>query len=251
MTSLITKEEFKEKLFHFIRVLGDSSLDELKEAITDPKNIQGNHPTTPGPANLESISSTGETAFQRGIFNCRHSLLDFKRTYNTPEKVTWLDLELPVTFSGSQKRRCIDLMGVLDGIPVICELKYSENSPSNHPAYAMIELLMYYYFIRCNIKKLDQHNVHHKNAKSFDWKVLETNKFPKLIIAANKAYWDYWFQQEDKKMILKLVRTLNEELDTNLHLFKTEDEDFKAQKNNKDKYKPMVTSHYWEIIKQN
>jgi len=77
------------------------------------------HPSSPGDVNLDKITSEGETGYQRAIFNGRTSILDDGRD------IRWLDLELPVEFSGSSRRKCLDLVGLCEGeVPVLCELKY-------------------------------------------------------------------------------------------------------------------------------
>lgn len=250
MTSLITKEQFRDKLIEFIEKKNIDELNELKEILEDKKNCTEDHPFSPGNPNLNNIKSTGEKAFQRAIFNGEYSFLDYKRKTGN-EKVIWLDLELPVTLNKNPRRINMDLIGSLDGIPVLCELKYYEKSPSNHPIYAIVELLMYRYLIQCNYKKLDKYKAHHHLAlNDFKWEVIIKNKFPHLLVVANKKYWDYWFEKISKEELVKETFKLGMSLDTNIHLFEAPDEDYIKQKGDKTSYNPTVTSKIWGKIKR-
>ena len=248
-----TNDQFKQILLDIINQNSNiSNIMIFKEILEDEKNITGSYPSSPGKPNLDKISSTGETAFQRAIFNGRTTLAHYRRTYVAPEKITWIDLEIPVVLNKNSRRRCLDLIGSLDGIPLLCELKYSKNnSYSDHPLYAAIELLTYYYFIKCNYKKLDQHEVHHHLGVlgEFKWEKVIKNKFPELFVAANEKYWEYWFNKIDKNDLVKQVFDLGRKLDTNIRLFCTPTEDFISQKGDKVSYKPVVTSNLWSKIK--
>jgi len=248
MTSLITKEEFKQKLIHLIDHQDINNLSVLKEILEDKSNITDDYPSSPTKPSLDKIKSTGEKAFQRAIFNGKYSMLDFKRGKVSAEKVTWIDIELPVVLNKNPRRRCIDLIGSMDGVPVLCELKYKEKSPSDHPLYAIIEILMYRYLIHCNYEKLDKHEVHHNFYNNFRWEIIVKNRFPQILVVANKSYWDYWFNRISKDEFVQNAFELGSELDTNIHLFEAPDEDFINQKGNKESYKPTLTSNYWEKL---
>lgn len=250
MTSLITKEEFRAKLLEFISISNVNELSYLRNILEDEENVLGDHPSKPSMPNFDSIKSTGEKAFQRAIFNSKKSILDYQRSAGL-ETVTWLDIELPVALNRNPRRKCIDIIGSLDGIPVICELKYHERSPSNHPIYGVVELLIYYYFIHCNYQKLDKYDVHHHLVlKDFKWEVIVKNGFPQLLLVANKKYWDYWFNRLNKNELAKQVFDLGVLLDANIHLFEAPNEDFIMQKGNKPSYKPELQSNVWTKIKQ-
>lgn len=246
MTSLISKKEYKDKLIDFIENQKINELKYFKGVLLNDENCTCDYPSSPGKPSLENIASTGEKAFQRAIYNKEDSML--KTSCNT-DKVIWLDLELPVTLNKNPKRLCIDLIGSLDGIPVLCELKYFEKSPSNHPIYAIVELLVYKYLIFCNHERLDKYAIHHHlRLKNFRWEVIVNNRFPLLLIVANKKYWDYWFTRISKKELLKLISNLGSVLDTNIRLYETPDEDFINQKGKKIKYTPQLTSNIWTRI---
>jgi len=242
MGSLVSKEQYKTFLLRLIKATDLKELKELEEILTDPQNISVEYPTSPGTPNLDSIESAGEKAFQRALLNSKHSYLKYRKD-SEPEKVMWLDLELPVSFSNKARRRCIDLIGVMEDTPIICELKYLEVSKSNHPVYAIYELLTYYYLIQCNYRELDSNNVHHQlPLPKIKWESLIKNFSTQLLVAANKSYWDYWFERVNKKDLIELLFLIIKELDVNLHLFLTPDEDFIKQKNNKKSYKPFILS---------
>ncbi len=246
MTSLITKEEFKARLLEFVQLQEiKEELKPLSEVLEDKTNCTENHPSSPGKPNLNDIKSTGEKAHQRAIFNGKYSLLDYRRE-SGKSKVTWLDLELPVTLNKNPRRRSIDMIGSMEGIPVLCELKYFENTPSDHPIYAIVELLVYRYLIQCNYKKLDEHEVHHHLVlNDFKWGVIVKNRFPQLLVVANKKYWNYWFDKISKTELVKKTFELGSTLDTNIHLFETPDEDFIKQKGTQKTYCPTVSSNTW------
>ena len=249
MTSLITKEEFKEKLLEFIEGKSIQELGVLKRILEDERNCTGDYPSFPKKPELNNIKSTGERAFQRAIFNAGYSMLDFKKLSGS-EKVVWLDLELPVTLNKNPRRISIDLIGSLDGVPVLCELKYSEKSTSNHPIYAIVELLIYRYLIQCNYEKLDKYQVHHHMVlQNFKWEVIVKNAFPQLLVVGNKKYWDYWFNRISKDLLLRDTWNLGSILDANIKLFEAPDEDFVKQKGERPSYKPMVSSNTWVKIK--
>lgn len=248
MTSLITKEEFRVKLLNFISKSNINDLSYLKDILESEEHITGDHPSKPSKPNLDRIKSTGEKAFQRAIFNGKESFLDYKKLSGL-EKVTWLDIELPVTLNKNSRRNCVDIIGSLDGIPVLCELKYYECTPSNHPIYGVVELLVYYYLIHNNYQKLDKYNVHHHLViKNFKWEVIVNNGFPKLLVVANKDYWDYWFGRISKTELVNQVMELGRQLDTNIFLFVAPNEDFIMQKGVNNSYKPTVQSNVWTII---
>ncbi|MDP2947174.1 MAG: hypothetical protein Q8N88_03590 [Nanoarchaeota archaeon] len=110
-------------------------------------------------------------------------------------------------------------------------------------------MLTYYCFIQFNADILDKYNVFHKNLKPFKWNAITYNGFPRLIVCANKSYWDAWFTKFDKAKLRNQVFEWGMHLDTNINLFQTEDFDFKLQKT-LGKYTPTIPNNsIWEIIK--
>ena len=249
MSNLVPKEEFLKKLVELIIILKAPELNEFKAILSDTKLLANEYPTKPKLANIGNIRDTGEKALQRAIVNGGFSLLDFKRSYVSPEKVIWLDLELPVSFNKNPRRMCVDLVGSLDGIPVICELKYFKKSKPDHPLFAFVEILTYWALIQYNHETLDKYQVHHTNMQSFKWEIFANNPFPKVIIAANQSYWNYWTQRLEINKILKIIWDWCLQLDTNVHLFSITDVDFELQKGNDANYQPQLSDKVWTIIK--
>jgi hypothetical protein len=244
----ILEEKFKTKLLKFISNEKLGELIILKKILEDDENRTGDYPSSPGKANLNKIKSTGEKAFQRAIFNRKETILNYKEL-NRSDIINWFDLELPITFNQNSRRRCLDLIGFLDNIPVICELKYYEIAPSNNPIYAVVELLVYYYFICCNYKKLDKYNIHHRIVgNDFKWKTIAEKPQPKLLVAANIAYWNYWFKRIDKNILIKKVAELSKEMNLKIYLFEAVNEDFILQKNSQPTFNPAITSNVWREI---
>lgn len=253
MTSLNNKKEFKAILLDFISNYNLNELDSLKKLLFDSSNENGDHPSTPGKPKLDNISSTGEKAFQRGVINASETYLDYKNSRG-PKKVRWLDIELPVTLSENPRRPSIDLIGSISDIPVLCELKYLESSPSNHPIYGVVELLIYYYFIQCNHEKLDKYKIHHQLASSdFKWSEIANSKSQKLLLVANSSYWKYWFDRSEKHDIILQVHKLEKSLNVNIDLFESDEENeyFIKQKGDKKTYKPLINNKIWHQIKYN
>ncbi len=132
------------------------------------------------------IADTREKAFQRAIVLSGVSVLENTGTVN------WLDIELPVIFGPGSRRPSLDLLGLCnDGRLVLCELKYGNSK--NNPAYALFELLIYYYHIWRNAVALQKrgiwHAKMHKNLPPFDWARCTRPANVRLITAADDVYW--------------------------------------------------------------
>lgn len=189
------------------------------------------YPTKPGEPTKE-IRSTGETAYQRAVIYSK------KTTMNTIGEIEWKDLELPVVFNKSPRRRCVDLIGKSeDDVPVLCELKYAtEKNRSNSPVYAAIELLIYYYLIRNNSKSLESQRVFHGKIEPFKWSDFNRNSI--LIVGANKSYWHYWIDRYKKQKID--VESWRNSLPVRILFFSSDDFNFQEQKGVKETYTPSV-----------
>ncbi|HUU89284.1 MAG TPA: hypothetical protein VMX17_16240 [Candidatus Glassbacteria bacterium] len=214
-------------------------IETLRQKLTD-------YPSNPTNINLDNVKAVDETAFQRAILNKGETSL--KSQSGKKYKVNWFDGELPVIFGKLARRKCVDLIGKTDSRMIICELKFMKKtakSSSYSPMYALLQLLIYYYFIKTNCKELDKQEIHHKNTKGkFKWENF-ISQTPLLIVVANKKYWDYWIEgkrrEKDKQNCFDLIKHLKSELKltNNLLLFKTPDEDFHCHKG---KYKPQLKS---------
>lgn len=248
MSNLVPKEEYKIQL---IKIIDEAAKEnnkvlKFKDMLLDNSNFGDNYHTNPDKISFE-ISSTGETAYQRAILKSEKTLLKFKKG-NSFETIQWMDGELPIVLNENPRRPSIDLIGSLDGIPTICELKFANSTNSDSPVYATIELLTYYCFIQFNADFLDKYNVFHKNLKPFKWNVITKNGFPRLIVCANKSYWDAWLPKFDKSTLRNQVFEWGMLLDTNINLFQSNDFDFKLQKG-EGGYTPTIPiDSIWEIL---
>lgn len=245
---MITKEEHREILLRFIETNKCSKeIDKLRLILKYDANTSVKHRSKPGMPNLDSIASTTETAFQRAIFSRGFSNLNTKKG---DLEIEWLDLELPITLSPHSRRICIDLVGKSNDRLILCELKYKSKSNSNSPLYAMLELLVYFYLIRCNYKNLDEEKVFHNFGKEFEWKDYSpfTNSNLELIVVANKEYWSYWLGRRDSKTLKEKISSLREKISFEIDFYETVDEDFDSQKGDKEKYEPKISDNNWGKI---
>lgn len=102
----------------------------------------------------------------------------------------WYDGELPigqVVKCGKVTKVCrVDLVGMIESHPVICELKYTQKA--GQPFDALLQLLAYYCMIKQNANLLDGNEIHHANRnKEFCWGDITNN--PILMLRANSEYW--------------------------------------------------------------
>ena len=249
MSNLVSKEEYKKRLIEIIEsaIKHDRKVVRFKDMLSDNTNFGDNYHTNPKTMSFE-IRSTGETAYQRAILKSGTALLDFKKG-NCFESVQWIDGELPIVFNKNPRRPSIDLIGLIDSIPTLCELKFAKIRNSDSPIYAAIELLTYYCFVQFNAGILDKYNVSHKNLKPYSWNSIIENGFPRLIVCANKSYWDAWFSKYNKAQLRNQVYDWGMQLDTNINIFQTQNFDFRSQKH-EGKYSPFIPANsIWEIIK--
>ncbi len=251
---MLIKEDFeklmKVELNDLYKKFTNKKLESLKTSIEISENKYGNNSTSPGKPNLNKIASVTETAFQRAIFNGEFSNLN-----DSTKKIEWIDLELPVTLSSNSRRKCIDLIGLYEGNPILCELKYKNKSDVDRPEYAIFELLSYFNFVKWNFERLDKHSVHHRGYRNFRWEDIANHLKPTLIVAANNRYWNDWFRKNTHKCcyknnLLDRVKDLNTKLKVNICLYFAKDEDFLSQKEKGEngKYTPKVTSKIWYQI---
>lgn len=142
---------------------------------------QVTHPTKPKKFSLKvNQKNTGETAAQRAIYNAEYAKIADGRN------ITWIDIELPVVFSGKGRRPCLDIIGKDDDENYyLVELKYGKTG--NNPIYALLELLCYYLIIGKNASELNAYKVWRPDSK-FSWDSFGNDKTI-LIVAANEEYW--------------------------------------------------------------
>lgn len=159
-------------------------LDERHRGFVDLVNTPlGFHHSKPKKVGKPSDSNSGETQWQRELY------------YSEPSEPLWYDIELPIGQKQSPKSRWIstrvDMIGELDGRPIICELK--KCNKKEDPLDALIQLLAYYSIIKHNAKCLDGWNIHHTNANNgkFRWVDIANNPIL-MLLADEEGYWSYW-----------------------------------------------------------
>lgn len=189
-----------------------------------------NKPNKPRDFNMK-IKSTTETAFQRSIWGRMTSEVG-------GTIVTWIDLEIPVDKSGNPRGQCVDLIGKdNNGRLVLCELKFG--NPGNGSPTEAVEQIRRYVNEAVNNS---EHLGHHKKAETrggLDWNQVKSSS-PRLIVAANKDYWEHWFK-EQKVSIPNDIECYKLPIDSNC---------FKNQKPQNESYTPEITAeqNVWERV---
>ena len=180
-----------------------------------------NKPNNPRDFNMD-IKSTSETAFQRSIWGCKTSEVG-------GTIVTWLDIEIPVDRSGNPRGQCVDLVGQDNyGRFILCELKFGD--PGNgSPDEAAAQVRSYKSEVVKNADCLG----HHKKSEQrgvIDWRQV-ASETTRLIVAANKAYWDYW-RERLEVVVPDGIECYELPIDSSC---------FKDQKPEKSTYTPKIT----------
>lgn len=170
------------------------------------------------------IRHTAECALQRAIILSSVSKLNGK-------EVEWLDIELPVDYSGNARGKSIDLIGIdKEGHYVLCELKFRKQSHDNgNPEEAAKQVKEYHGLIKKNHDKIHGHK---ENGKPIDWQEVASDR-TRLIIAANTKYWNFWNRKRKQGMNFD---TSNVEL----YSIPTDEFEFKNQKGNNITYTPHM-----------
>jgi hypothetical protein len=253
---MISKKESKENILMELKKIRGKfkGKDFCELQCSIEKMEKKSHKTKPGKLEEIEIKSTGETAFQRAIFYNKNTTI-LQHNNKKEIKIKWLDFELPVVFSGKGRRKCIDLIGKTNKLPFLCELKYLKNGKnkksSQRPEYGIFELLIYYLYVLFYGENLEKNKVW--RFCKIEWTVINREN-SLLILAANEAYWDYWFEKKThgktsyKKYLSDLVNSINKNLNINLCLAKIDNEDFDKQKGGLTKYKPYIESNIWVNI---
>jgi hypothetical protein len=217
-------------------------------------------PTKPGRfSNWVSENNTGETAFQRALYNHPNANLvivrDALRT-----KLSFKDIELPITFSAQARRRCVDLIGQaaihrtffcerkfaksdeLDTF--LCELKYAKSdglAPAGNSAdYAVFQALLYYFIIKTDYDKLDKQKVCREGGRGFSWKAVSESGV--ILVLANDYFWTNACRSPDFERISKLLEEIGKSLDIKILLCSAPNYPFfKREDVVEGKYKPQLT----------
>ena len=175
------------------------------DIITNP---WGFHYSTPGKyKQLTAPSNNGETNWQRNLYK--------KEDY-------WYDLELPLGQYQNSETKCwsslrVDLVGIKDSRPIICELKYTKQA--GQPYDAILQLLAYYCMIEKNAVTLDQQNIHHANARNMDFKWIDLTNNPILMVRANPKYWENWDKSTPKNQAARRIVEQCKQIGLEIHLY--------------------------------
>ena len=229
------------------------TFDKLKLIIIEAVDNNANgHDTAPGNYSPDvSKKNKGETAFQRALYSKGSGVISEK-------KVIWCDIELPVTFSNAGRRRCVDLIGRLEGCgDFLCELKYAnpdcESLPSsNAPDYAILEALLYYALVKKNQKELHNCNVRRVNHNAdFNW--ADVAKSQVIMVLANDSFWRKAQRNlAASNRICALLNSIHNALKIRVLLCKTPDFNFSRVAGNDGKrYFPQMPSgtEKWETVR--
>lgn len=161
----------------------------FRKIIQEPWGFGHSKPGEFGSADQDKVT---ETNWQRELFET--------------EPDYWYDFELPigqVVECGKVTKVCrVDLVGMIESRPVICELKYTKKA--GQPFDALLQLLAYYCMIVNNAEKLG--DIHHTNddVKGFNWGDFIDNN-PILILRANEPYWSNWSKTTNKNEAAKEI----------------------------------------------
>lgn len=179
------------------------------------------------------IKHTAECALQRAIILSSESKLNGKN-------VEWLDIELPVDYSGNARGRSIDLIGKdEEGRYVLCELKFRKQYHDNgNPEEAAKQVKKYYELIKKNHSEICGHK---ENGKPIDWQEVTSDR-TRLVVAANTSYWNFW--DGKRKQGLNFDTS-----DVELYSIQVEESEFKEQKGSKETYIPRMSMKCKDWIK--
>lgn len=182
---------WKEKVLDIVRDIELSAKNiKFRDIIKEPWEFYYSKPGELGSADQDKYT---ETNWQRELL--------FEKETNC-----WYDGELPigqVIECGKVTNDCrVDLVGMIESHPVICELKYTKQA--GQPFDALLQLLAYYCMIVNNAEKLG--DIHHTNedVKGFNWVDFKNNN-PILILRANESYWSNWSKTTDKNKAAKKI----------------------------------------------
>ena len=161
------------------------------------------------------IAHAAECAFQRAIIQGGTSTVK-------GEKITWIDIELPV-YGNKSRGKCIDLIGKdSKGNYVLCELKFRKKSDNGGPNEAT---------------DLKSRDLQHTNAKEkIDWERV-AGENTRLFVVANEFYWNTWLKKQEKPF----------DKDVEYYSVNIDRYEFEKQKDKKTAYTPqMPPDTKWE-----
>lgn len=178
------KEKIKEIIYEDEKIELNNNNEKFIKIISEPWGF--NHSEPRKYKKDAAFSNNGETNWQRKLYI---------------DEDWWYDIELPIGQQQNLETKRwnslrVDLVGMKDSRPIICELKYTKQA--GQPFDAILQLLAYYYMIIKNAKILDQQNIHHTNAKNKNFKWADLTKNPILMLRANPEYWKNWNKSTPK-----------------------------------------------------
>ena len=184
--------------------------------------LKGNEPIKKRPGSLSravSDKNTSETAYQRALYDLGGVTV---AGWTKRRDVTWLDMELPVTaISGKARCRSVDLVGKLDGRPILWELKFGRKSCAVHRVdYAIFEALLYLAIVKKNAPELNAAHIFHPGETPFDW--AEVAYSDRVAVLANKTFF-YAAVTQDEYYVPRLRDRIRERCGVDVLLFQTED----------------------------
>lgn len=187
--------EWKKGLMQIInKVKLNGNNKKFRDIIENPWGFDH---SSPGAYNEASDTNNGETKWQRELYE---------------NETWWYDLELPIGqkyIANQWGSLRVDLIGMKDARPIICELKCTKKA--GQPFDAILQLLAYYCMIVHNAVELDLQDIHHTNARNrvFKWQNLTAN--PILMLRANHEYWENWEKSTKKNMAARQIVQLCKE----------------------------------------
>jgi hypothetical protein len=205
-------------------------LAELEHAVKqDARGKPGNFSPT------VSARNHGETAFQRALFAAGTARLRLK---NTVEDVKWNDIELPVVFSSTGRRRCIDLIGQSKSLgSFLCELKFTHRpagGAGNLPDYAILQAVLYFEAAQVNWQSLEAETFRHKDA--FKWEKVVASKT--IMVLGNSRLWRRSQKGDNPKRIAALISRIKNELGLTILFCQIPDYPFKRVNAENGRYLP-------------
>lgn len=186
--------KWKEEVLNIIEgVTLNKNNIQFKEIIENPWGCDHSTPKKLGDADETKVK---ETQWQRELYA------------DEPNK--WYDGELPigqVAECGKVTRVCrVDLVGMMESRPVICELKYTKIA--GQPFDALLQLLAYYCMIVKNAAELDKQCIHHTNVRNQNFKWVDIANNPILMLRANRDYWSNKDKVTPKNIVTRQILTV-------------------------------------------
>jgi hypothetical protein len=196
------------------------------------------------PNKLEpDIERTTEAALQRALLFDKHSVLAYE---NNDVDVSWNDMELPVIYTSSPRKRCVDLIGFSgqDNRPVICELKF-ETGGVNTIVEGIVEILFYSEWLRVNAEEHQKNSIKHLGPyiRPINWLDFRDISQVHLVLAAGRIFWSRARTDTNRfKQVFDLREIISRSLNRRIHFFSIEISKghFTEQKAGRAKFRPRM-----------